>query len=217
MVYITSKLLDKKMGNIRLFLNYPKIDVDIFDVEIEMFSKIVNNAVENEVKIFEDIVVNTYFEEQKGINAMSEFTVAFNKGNIVSIPIEFSQIFGLTDISHICSYNYDFNLMRKITLLDIFKSEIDFEKIIEGYIMEKIYDILDDYKMNISCDVYDLMAELIYICEDPVFYFNGRELIVCISSFELTNNICNLIEFPISFNKIKNILSDYALKNIYLY
>ena len=52
--------------------------------------------------------------------------------------------------------------------------------------------------------------EAIYICDDPVFYFNGRELVICISSFELTSQVDNLIEFPISFKKIKNILSDYA-------
>ena len=44
------------------------------------------------------------------------------------MPMEFTQIIGLTDISHIYSYNYDFNLMKKITLNDLFKQDIDFEK-----------------------------------------------------------------------------------------
>ena len=128
--------------------------------------------------------------------------------------MEFTQIIGLNDISHIYSYNYDFNLMKKITLNELFKQDIDFEKIIESYVMEGIYEILDNYKSNMTYGVYELMMEAIYICDDPVFYFNGRELVICISSFELTSQVDNLIEFPISFKKIKNILSDYALRNI---
>lgn len=88
------------------------------------------------------------------------------------MPMEFTQIIGLTDISHIYSYNYDFNLMKKITLNDIFKQDIDFEKIIESYVMEEIYEILDNYKSNMTYGVYELMMEAIYICDDPVFYFN---------------------------------------------
>ena len=83
--------------------------------------------------------------------------------------------------------------------------------------MEEVYEILDKYASYITYDIYELMMESIYICDDPVFYFNGIELVICISSFELTSQVCNLIEFPISFKKLKNILSDYALKNIILY
>lgn len=219
MMNILGKLIDNKVNNIRFFLNYPKIEVENENDDVLEFVDLVNKSIRNEVDIFEEIVIHTYFEEKivGNINAMSEFQVAFNKGNIISIPIEFSQMIGLSDISHIYSYNYDFNLMKKITLNDIFKDDVDFEKIIENYIMEAIYEILENYKSYINYDIYDLMMEAIYICDDPIFYFNGRELVICISSFELTKQVDNLIEFPISFKKIKNILSDYALRNIYLY
>lgn len=200
-------------------MNYPKIDIEEENDHVQKFVEVVNKSIKNEVDIFEEIVINTYFEENiiGNVNAISEFQIAFNRGNIISMPMEFTQIIGLTDISHIYSYNYDFNLMKKITLNDLFKQDIDFEKIIESYVMEEIYEILDNYKSNMTYGVYELMMEAIYICDDPVFYFNGRELVICISSFELTSQVDNLIEFPISFKKIKNILSDYALRNIYLY
>ncbi len=200
-------------------MNYPKIDIEEENDHVQKFVEVVNKSIKNEVDIFEDIVINTYFEKNiiGNVNAISEFQIAFNRGNIISMPMEFTQIIGLTDISHIYSYNYDFNLMKKITLNDLFKQDIDFEKIIESYVMEEIYEILDNYKSNMTYGVYELMMEAIYICDDPVFYFNGRELVICISSFELTSQVDNLIEFPISFKKIKNILSDYALRNIYLY
>ena len=219
MINIAGKLISNKVNNIRFFLNYPKIDIEEESDDVQEFVELVNKSIKNEVDIFEEIVINTYFEENiiGNVNAISEFQIAFNRGNIISMPMEFTQIIGLTDISHIYSYNYDFNLMKKITLNDIFKQDIDFEKIIESYVMEEIYEILDNYKSNMTYGVYELMMEAIYICDDPVFYFNGRELVICISSFELTSQVDNLIEFPISFKKIKNILSDYALRNIYLY
>ena len=219
MINIAGKLISNKVNNIRFFLNYPKIDIEEENDQVQKFVELVNKSIKNEVDIFEEIVINTYFEEKiiGNVNAISEFQIAFNRGNIISMPMEFTQIIGLTDISHIYSYNYDFNLMKKITLNDIFKQDIDFEKIIESYVMEEIYEILDNYKSNMTYGVYELMMEAIYICDDPVFYFNGRELVICISSFELTSQVDNLIEFPISFKKIKNILSDYALRNIYLY
>ena len=219
MINIAGKLISNKVNNIRFFLNYSKLDIEEENDHVQKFVELVNKSIKNEVDIFEEIVINTYFEENiiGNVNAISEFQIAFNRGNIISMPMEFTQIIGLTDISHIYSYNYDFNLMKKITLNDIFKQDIDFEKIIESYVMEEIYEILDNYKSNMTYGVYELMMEAIYICDDPVFYFNGRELVICISSFELTSQVDNLIEFPISFKKIKNILSDYALRNIYLY
>ncbi|WP_455543459.1 hypothetical protein [Intestinibacter sp.] len=219
MVNITGELIDKKVKNIRFFLNYPKIEVDNESDETREFAKFVNQSILNEINIFEEVVIYTYQDENiiGNINVISEYNVAFNKGNIISVPMEFSQIIGLTDISYIYSYNYDFNLMKKINLEDLFKEDVDYEKIIQNYIMEEIYEILDTYTSHITYNMYELMMESIYICEDPIFYFNGRELVICISSFELTSEVCNLIEFPIDFKKLKKILSDYALKNIVLY
>ncbi len=216
MVNITNKLIDKKVNNIRFFLNYPEIELQNESEEVGKFASFVNEFIKNDVSIFEEVVISTLKEEFiiGNINVISEFQRAFNKNNIISIPVEFSQIIGLTDISHISSYNYDFNLMEKITLDTLFKAEVDFERVIQNYIMEEIYDILDKYKGYIGYDIYDLMSESIYICEDPVFYFNDRNLVICISSFELTSRVCNLIEFSICFKKIKNILSDYAIQNI---
>ena len=216
MVNITNKLIDKKVNNIRFFLNYPEIELQNESEEVGKFASFVNEFIKNDVSIFEEVVISTLKEEFiiGNINVISEFQRAFNKNNIISIPVEFSQIIGLTDISHISSYNYDFNLMEKITLDTLFKEEVDFERVIQNYIMEEIYDILDKYKGYIGYYIYDLMSESIYICEDPVFYFNDRNLVICISSFELTSRVCNLIEFSICFKKIKNILSDYAIQNI---
>lgn len=217
MVNIVNKLVENRVRNIRFFLNYPKITIDSEDEEVQKFLNTVNNIIKNDVKTFEEVVATTFLDEDVSsgcINAISEFQKAFNKNNIVSIPIEFSQIVGLTDISHISNYNYDFNLKKRIVLDDIFKKDVDFKMIIQNYIMGEVYEILEKYSEHLTSDIYDLMEESIYICDDPVFYFNEKYLVICISSFELTSRMCNLIEFPICFKNIKNILSDYALENI---
>ena len=126
MINIAGKLISNKVNNIRFFLNYPKIDIEEENDHVQKFVELVNKSIKNEVDIFEEIVINTYFEENiiGNVNAISEFQIAFNRGNIISMPMEFTQIIGLTDISHIYSYNYDFNLMKKITLNDIFEREL---------------------------------------------------------------------------------------------
>ena len=140
MVNIVNGLRENRVKNIRFFLNYPIIELENENEEVNRFVKIVNKVIENDINIFEEVVIATFNEELiiGNINAISEFIRAFNKNNIISIPIEFSQIIGFTDISHIYSYNYDFNTMEKITLRDIFKEGVDFEKVIRNYIMEEV-------------------------------------------------------------------------------
>ncbi len=52
MVNITSGLIDKKVKNMRFFLNYPKIEVDDEGEEIQQFAQEVNKSILNEVSIF---------------------------------------------------------------------------------------------------------------------------------------------------------------------
>ena len=162
----------------------------------------------------EDIVKETKGKGRE--NVTIDYEVVTNTKRLFSLKINSSvQINTSSDEAKV--YHIDKKTGKCITLEDIFKEDVDYEKIIQSYIMEEIYEILDNYTSHITYDLYELMMESIYICEDPVFYFNGRDLVICISSFELTSQVCNLIEFTISFKKIKNILSDYALKNIFLY
>lgn len=210
MVKITSELLSCKKKNIRFFLNYPRIEF----YENEEFAKYVNQLILNNLEIFQEIVECSFehADDCSLVNAISEFQVAFNKNNIVSIPMEFSQIIGFTDISHIYSYNYDFEKMEIITLDNIFREGCNYEKILESYILEQVYEILEKYSILNS---YDLIEKSLYICDKPVFYFNERELVICIASFEFSTRVCNLIEFPIEFVKIKGVLSEYTINKIF--
>ncbi|MDY2735869.1 hypothetical protein, partial [Intestinibacter sp.] len=89
MVNITNRLVDKKINNIRFFLNYPEIEVETQSEEVEKFTSFVNEFIKNDVSIFEEVVISSLGEELivGNINVISEFQRAFNKNNIISIPV----------------------------------------------------------------------------------------------------------------------------------
>ena len=74
MINIAGKLISNKVNNIRFFLNYPKIDIEEENDHVQKFVELVNKSIKNEVDIFEEIVINTYFEENiiGNVNAISE-------------------------------------------------------------------------------------------------------------------------------------------------
>ena len=82
MVNIVNGLVDKKVGKIRFFLNYPKIEVEGESEEVEKLNK----TIKNDIEIFEEVVMSTFDYKRTigNINVISEFQTAFNKNNIIS-------------------------------------------------------------------------------------------------------------------------------------
>ena len=76
MVNITNKLIDKKVNNIRFFLNYPEIELQNESEEVGRFASFVNEFIKNDVSIFEEVVISTLKEEFiiGNINVISEQT-----------------------------------------------------------------------------------------------------------------------------------------------
>ena len=56
-VNITNKLIDKKVNNIRFFLNYPEIELQNESEEVGKFASFVNEFIKNDVSIFEEVVI----------------------------------------------------------------------------------------------------------------------------------------------------------------
>jgi hypothetical protein len=96
----------------------------------------------------------------------------------------------------------------------LFKKDIDYIKILKGYILNELKRILlymDTYEENII-DYFSISD--IVLDEDNAFYFDNEFLILPFSSCEIHYDILNLLEFKIPFNKIYAYLSEYAIKNI---
>ncbi|QJA08322.1 DUF3298 and DUF4163 domain-containing protein [Romboutsia sp. CE17] len=71
--------------------------------------------------------------------ADSDYQVTYNKNNIISIPIttyEFTG--GAHGMTYLKSFNYNLNNGSKLMLKDLFKEDIDYEKIINNFIKSEI-------------------------------------------------------------------------------
>ena len=220
MVVIEKELLQYEKGHIKYYINIPKIyykeknDKDF--IQNEMIESI-NQIIFGDIITFMDVVEDSYkisSSDYIHISSLTEFQVGYDSKDIISLSIEFSQLEVFYDISYLKGYNYDFKLKKEIFLKDLFKEDLDYVKILKKY-------ILIQYKTLIT-EIQGYMNNLSnYICEDNIcineentFYFTHEYLILPFSSCEINEELLNLIEFKIPFNKIYNYLSEYAIKNI---
>lgn len=220
MVIIAKEILQYEKDNIKYYINIPKIYYKVKSdktfVENEMIESI-NQVIFEDIITFMDVVGNSYNVSQNNytyISSLTEFQIGYDSKNIISLSIEFSQLDGFYDISYLKGYNYDLKLKKEIFLKDLFKEDLDYLKILKKY-------ILIQYKI-LTTEIQEYLENLPnYICEDNVcldeennFYFTNEYLILPFSSCEIDEELLNLIEFKIPFNKIYNYLSEYAIRNI---
>lgn len=220
MVVVEKEILQYEKDNIKYYINIPKIYYKVKNdktfVKNEMIESI-NQVIFEDIITFMDVVGNSYNVSQNNytyISSLTEFQIGYDSKNIISLSIEFSQLDGFYDISYLKGYNYDLKLKKEIYLKDLFKEDLDYLKILKKY-------ILIQYKI-LTTEIQEYMENLPnYICEDNVclneennFYFTNEYLILPFSSCEIDEELLNLIEFKIPFNKIYNYLSEYAIRNI---
>ena len=201
----------EKKDNLSVYnLNYPIIKSDD--------EKNIINHINN--RIYEDIIAfKIVIEDIVDINnnylsfISTNYYIKYNNNGIISIPIEFTQVDGLYNISYINSYNYDINLEKEINIKDLFKSEIDYMKIINKKIDSKIKKL----SRNISLDKYimvlDYLKDIIY-SDDPSFYISKDGIVICFSSYELDPSIKDISTFQISFREDINYLSKYIIERV---
>ena len=220
MVIIAKEILQYEKDNIKYYINIPKIyykeKSDKAFVKNEMIESI-NQVIFEDIITFMDVVENSYnviHSNYTYISSLTEFQIGYDSKNIISLSIEFSQLDGFYDISYLKGYNYDLKLKKEIFLKDLFKEDLDYLKILKKY-------ILIQYKI-LTTEIQEYLENLPnYICEDNIFldeennfYFTNEYLILPFSSCEIDEELLNLIEFKIPFNKIYNYLSEYAIRNI---
>lgn len=220
MVVVEKEILQYEKDNIKYYINIPKIYYKVKNdktfVKNEMIESI-NQVIFEDIITFMDVVGNSYNVSQNNytyISSLTEFQIGYDSKNIISLSIEFSQLDGFYDISYLKGYNYDLKLKKEIYLKDLFKEDLDYLKILKKY-------ILIQYKI-LTTEIQEYLENLPnYICEDNIFldeennfYFTNEYLILPFSSCEIDEELLNLIEFKIPFNKIYNYLSEYAIRNI---
>lgn len=216
MIVIGREFLSYDKDNIKYYINFPKLYNDKDFIKDEM-SELINKIIFEDIAMFLEIVEDSYsniVENNMLINTLTEFDIGFQSKDIISIAIEYTQLSGILDISYLKGYNYDFNLKKEIKLKDLFKEEVSFEEILKEYISEQIIKIIGEINTQEEYGLDESIVNNIYIDENSIFYFNSEYLILSFSSCELSQNIMNLVEFKIPFNRIYSYLNEYAIKNI---
>lgn len=71
--------------------------------------------------------------------AYSEYDITYNKNNIISIPLTtYNFTGGAHGITYLKSFNYNLLTGDKILLSDMFKKDVDYKKVVNGYINSEI-------------------------------------------------------------------------------
>lgn len=216
MLSIDRQIIEENNNLVRCSLNYPVIKEQECEGNI---IQIINQLIYEDIISFKDASndecnnsicsVSSYI-----LNAISEYRITFNKNHIISIPIEFSQLRGLYDITYINSYNYDIALGKRITLSDIFDNETSYIELINKKLLNEINNALNDYRY----DYYDgEVDEIKFIYDTEAFYIEGNGIVICFSSYEVSKDISYFIEIKLLFSDYKDYLSRYTIDNIYNY
>jgi len=210
MLSIQTSKIEKKDNLFVYNLNYPIIKSDDENNIINH----INNRIYEDIIAFKSVVediMDVNNNQQSFIS--TNYYIKYNNNGIISIPIEFTQVDGLYNISYINSYNYDINLEKEINIKDLFKSEVDYMKIITKKIDSKIKEISRNLSLDEYIIVLDYLKDIIFT-DDPAFYISKDGIVVCFSSYELDQNIKDISTFKISFIEDINYLSKYIIERV---
>lgn len=138
MVSIQTSSIEKKDKLSVYNLNYPIIKSD----NKKNIINNINHRIYEDIIAFKSAIEDIAYCKNNCLSCIStDYYITYNNNGIISIPIEFSQLDGLYNISYINSYNYDINLEKEINIKDIFNSETDYMEIITKKIDNKIKEL----------------------------------------------------------------------------
>lgn len=210
MVSIQSSSIEKK-DNLSIYnLNYPIIESDSKKNIIDH----INQRIYEDIISFKSAIEDISYSKNNNLSCIStDYYIAYNNNGIISIPIEFSQLDGLYNISYINSYNYDINLEREINIKDIFNSDMDYMEIITKKIDDKIKELSKELSIDKYIMVLDYLKDIVF-SDNPMFYISKDNIVICFSSYELDPSISDLSTFKISFKEDRSHLSKYIIEKI---
>lgn len=131
--------------------------------------------------------------------AYSEYNVAYNSDNLISIPIltyEFTG--GAHGMSVLKSFNYNLKNGQELKLSDIFKEQVDYKKVINSYIKKEIEKNKDLY--------FSGEDGFKGIDDNQGFYLEGDKLVIYFQLYEIAPYYVGIPKFEIPLNEIKDII-----------
>lgn len=213
MLSIETINIEEKDNLVIYNLNYPLIKNYQYEDRVIDY---INEVIYQDVMSFKDVVENeidSLMLRGKYLSYINtEYNVDFNRNNIISLTIEFSQLSGLYNITYVNSYNYDLNLGRKIKLKDIFKNDIDYIDILNENLKKELEKNRELFEDNFE-ELENYLGQLT-ILNNHNFYIQEDGIVISFSSYELDQNLSELVEFKILFEDYVDYLSEYTIENI---
>ena len=215
MLSIDRKVIEENTKLVRCNLMYPVIKEQD---RLDNLTQLINKIIYEDIIAFKDVVIQELDNSELNItdyvlHAITEYRISFNKNDIISIPIEFSQLIGLYDITYVNSYNFDLNLGKSLTLDDIFDKKSEYITKIN-----KELSVRYDYMMSKYTEYYDQVSKekFRFINHDQSFYIENDGIVICFSSYEMSKSISYLTEFKLLFSEFEGYLSQYTINNIFI-
>lgn len=192
---IKEKYEDREKENIKTI---SKINNEIYDYLVDFKNNIKKQSqqYEKEYKNSDkDLLLPKFVYE-----AYSEYDVAYNKENLVSIPIliyEFTG--GAHGVSVLKSFNYNLESGDELELSNIFKENVNYKSIINPYIKQQIEKNKDLY----FTDKYGFKG----IDDNQDFYLENDKLIIYFQLYEIAPYYIGIPKFEIPLNEIKDVIN----------
>ncbi|WP_158534714.1 RsiV family protein [Romboutsia maritimum] len=214
MLSIEAHLIEEEIKELKYILKYPSLKNE--DKKIN-FIKYINTKIYEDVTSFKDVLQSDfkiYIAPDYITYGITEYLISFNKNKIISIPIEFSQLIGLYDISYINCYNYDLNLEKEIMLVDIFNDKAWEIDILNRSIKKKLKNTIYNNEYISESIKNEEIEKFEGICSDQSFYIEEDGIVICFSSYEIGSENFQTIEVKFTFEECEEYLSAYTINNI---
>ncbi|MFR8869493.1 MAG: hypothetical protein ACLVIH_05920 [Paraclostridium sordellii] len=185
MIDIKTKYINIYNDKLNCTIEYPEIYIKEKDIFIQQ----INSRIKEDINIFIDMGNENFQTDKDKSNIFIDYKLHFNKNNIVSLSIIFSEIYRYKNlINYVKTYNFDLNKEQIINIKDLIK-----EKYRDNSIIGKILNEYIDDMQN--------------------FYIEENSINLIYSSYEIYNTN-EIIEMEIKFKDIFNYLSEYTIQRI---
>lgn len=156
MLKIEKLYIDEEYENLKCIIEYPVIT----NLNNNSFIEYINKKIHDDVLIFKEISEVEYMYSSDNTIVFIGFKVHFNKNNIISISIIFSELYNLNKIiNYINTYNFDLKRKRELLIEDIFnKTELIENNIGQNFYITKDYIsiVFSSYENNDTFDIDEL-------------------------------------------------------------
>ncbi|MEG0799498.1 MAG: DUF3298 and DUF4163 domain-containing protein [Romboutsia sp.] len=210
---IEEKKLEEESEFLKTELKYPFLKTNEQSKNKGIDNKVINQInkdIEDVVFKFRNDIKSASKEYAKGYKegdmkykyeVFSEYKVAYNKDNTLSIPFTMYEFTGgAHGMTNIKSFNYDLLTGEEILLKDMFKDGVDYKSVLNSYIKDDI-DNTEDKNIYFTGDM-----GFKGIGDNQNFYISEDGIVVYFSLYEIAPYSSGIPMFTISWDQLNKYL-----------